>query len=45
MPTLGLEDAPGLFERVADLGAGEGGGEGIVADGDGLLGVVRLDGA
>lgn len=40
-----LEHPPGVLEGVAQLGAAEGGGERVVADGDVLLGVVSLDGA
>ena len=42
---MSLEHAPGLLEGVAQLGAAEGGGERVVADGDVLLGVVSLNGA
>ena len=40
-----LEHPPGVLEGVAQLGAAEGGGQRVVADGDVLLGVVSLDGA
>ena len=38
-----LENPPGLFKGVTQLGAGESGRERIVADGNVLLGVVGLD--
>ena len=38
-----LENTPGLFEGRADFGAGEGGGEWVVADTVRLLCVVHRD--
>ena len=38
-----LENAPGLFKSVTQLGAGQSCREGVVADGNVLLSVVGLD--
>ena len=38
-----LENSPSLFESWTDFGAGQGCGQGVVADAVGLLGVVDGD--